>query len=90
VDLVIKGNEKMSEPTLLPNVEKILKKIKGDYYLQEEHKPIPVCEGCFNVEESCGTPCVMCERQKAWGNEWGWDLMLRGKYVVWKRKKVKQ
>lgn len=76
----------MSEPMLLPDVKKILRKIKGQYYLQEETKPVPTCEGCFNVGESCGTPCVSCERNKAWSDEWIWDLMLDGKYIVWKRK----
>jgi len=77
----------MSESSLLPNTEKILKKLKGNYYLQEEEKPVPTCEGCFNVGESCGTPCVVCERMKAWTKHWQWHLMLDKKYIVWKRKK---
>jgi len=79
----------MSEPSSLPNVKKVLAKVKGVYYLQPETEPVPTCEGCFNVGESCGTPCFECERQKAWSKEWSWDLMLDGKYIVWKRKEEK-
>lgn len=75
----------MSNPTELPDVKKILSEIKGRYYLQEEGEPIPVCKGCFNVGGSCGTPCVNCERRRAWDKKWTWDLMLEGKYTVWRR-----
>lgn len=80
----------MSEPLLLPNLKGILSKIEGNYYLQEETKPVPVCIGCFNVGESCGTPCVDCERKKAWNAEWEWDLMLDEKFIIWKRKVLKE
>lgn len=77
----------MSEPHLLEDVKKVLKRIKGKYYLQEWEERIPVCKGCFNEKEDCGTPCVNCERAKAWDKEWAWDLMIDNKYCVWKRKR---
>jgi len=80
----------MSEPFLLPDVKKILTKIRGEYYLQEETKPIPTCKGCFNVGESCGTPCVDCNRSRAWNNEWDWYLMLDKKFIIWKRIKKEE
>jgi len=76
----------MSNPTELPDVKQILQTIRGNYFLQEEGKPLPVCEGCFNVGESCGTPCVSCERIEAWEQKWMWHLMVKGQYVVWKRR----
>jgi hypothetical protein len=77
----------MSEPCLLPDIQKILRKIKGKYYLQEIDDPIPLCKGCFNVGASCGTPCATCERSREWTENWMLDLFLDERYIVWKRRK---
>lgn len=77
----------MSDPINLPPIKKVLEKIKGKYYLQEWETRIPVCHGCFNEFGDCGTPCIDCERYKAWTDEWVDDLMVNGKYVVYRRKR---
>ena len=81
-----KGSEEMSEPFLLPDVQKILRGIKGQHYLEEWNQKIPVCKGCFNEFGNCGTPCVDCERAKAWHEEWVVELTVFEKYIVWRRK----
>lgn len=77
----------MTEPDSLPSVKKVLSSIKGDYYLQLGKEPLPICKGCFNAGGSCGTPCLNCERIKAWEEEWIQDLIREDYvYVVWRRK----
>lgn len=74
------------EPRFLPSVEDILNNIDSNHYLQPEENPLPICKGCFNVGESCGTPCAVCKRYKAWVDKWEWVLILKGVCVIWRRK----
>ena len=61
-----------------------MKKVKGKYYLQEWAEPLPFCKGCFNVGQSCGTPCVTCEKLKAWESEWEQYLIEPNRFIVYR------
>ena len=45
----------------------------------------PLCHGCFNEFESCGTPCVTCDISDKINKEWKMIFMMPKKFRIYER-----
>lgn len=77
-------------PVDLKRAEEIIEKITGEYVLIEDGENLPVCKGCFNEHEPCGTPCTSCERHEAWFKAFIPFTYLFNLFTIYKRKNKKE
>jgi len=48
------------------------------YVVRENENP-PYCKGCWNENQSCGTPCLTCKKKDEWDC---YVLVLKNKIVL--------